>query len=808
MKSYNSATLRLILSIFVIMLLLTASIFGCADFKNNVVYALDTFDVVFPNSGYFQSSTPTFIAVNRSYLAVYDKQTGALFVRSDEELNYRYSLEFTSVSGIYLIGHHAFIVADDSYYTLDLSDRMSTPTPKTLDTPENIYYFYSDGTYLYAKNIAGNLTIYDENMSVALGVDNLYNVEVFAGRGAIAAENGIVYSFTFDENSVPLFNVYDTQRSSLLLSKTGLYIQSPFVGEVIFAQISPDESVENSKHIVAIDKENGDALFTHTLIPDSFTAFEDKLYAIEGERITEYTLKSDLKGLELTDTISMAGNDLNHFDAPQDIVDFDGALVVADGNNDRLAILREGTMTTLELPSSPKRLTADANNIYVQTEDGLYSTDMSQIQKIDFDGKISDIDYAGRLYILGEDSLYTMLNGSIRSVVKIENAKRLASADGGNNIYVLTDDAIKIVSSLGEILISLDADFSEATDFSVDYSGNFFVLYKDKVQKYINTASALQADAIYPLQSDTLTATASSICLDGKTAYFTASECFVGKLTLSATTEDDYSAPEMNLSTNDHHFARLKEGISSYAIDADGRYESVFAAPSDVLLVLDGATAENTALSYALYGSKLILIPKENFESVEPAALSGKAVTKRAISAYSLPYIDSNGVALEEGTHLTLISDVADYDGNRWTIVELDGKQLFIASDSLENYIELPPDADIKTGRAKGLRVGGIVHIYADASDSSPSLEEIVDGTRLQVLGEVEAYYFVKHGDVIGYMRKSEVQVGGLTTVQIISIVLSIFVTIACIVIMLAIHNTKANIEKTKSEKSDEVDKK
>ena len=66
-----------------------------------------------------------------------------------------------------------------------------------------------------------------------------------------------------------------------------------------------------------------------------------------------------------------------------------------------------------------------------------------------------------------------------------------------------------------------------------------------------------------------------------------------------------------------------------------------------------------------------------------------------------------------------------------------------------------------------------------------------MDGKRIEILAEYADYYKIKYGDVTGYMRKSEVKVGGLTTVQIVAIVLSCAVLIAGTGIFISIHALK-----------------
>jgi len=99
--------------------------------------------------------------------------------------------------------------------------------------------------------------------------------------------------------------------------------------------------------------------------------------------------------------------------------------------------------------------------------------------------------------------------------------------------------------------------------------------------------------------------------------------------------------------------------------------------------------------------------------------------------------------------------------------------------------------------------VGGLVNVYSDSNADSGTVAQIVDGTKVEILDESTDYYLVRYGDVIGFMLKDEVQLHGLTSVQIIAVVLAVFVTLTAICIFVVIETTKKkSAEKDKNSKS------
>ena len=179
-------------------ILLAAILFSAFSYSPSVAFAADdgsTFSVMFPTAEYFQSVNPTLIAANDDYLLVYDKTVSSLFVQGSK--NTSYALDFQNVSDIFAVGDTAFVNADGGYYSIDLKDGSATPVQRELPTPENISFFSSDGTYLYAKSVAGYVSVYDETLQIAsLGIDNVLNEDLLAGFPVLAGSDGNMYVFS------------------------------------------------------------------------------------------------------------------------------------------------------------------------------------------------------------------------------------------------------------------------------------------------------------------------------------------------------------------------------------------------------------------------------------------------------------------------------------------------------------------------------------------------------------------------------------------------------------------------------------
>ena len=90
--------------------------------------------------------------------------------------------------------------------------------------------------------------------------------------------------------------------------------------------------------------------------------------------------------------------------------------------------------------------------------------------------------------------------------------------------------------------------------------------------------------------------------------------------------------------------------------------------------------------------------------------------------------------------------------------------------------------------------------MYALADANSDVIAQIVDGSKVEVLETLDDFYLVSFDGKVGYIRKSELKIDGLTTVQIVAIVLSIVVAIAGSAIFASIYITRKKSENKKDE--------
>ena len=317
----------------------------------------DNFTRVFPQNNYFQSEDPTLLSANDAYLLIYDKSANMLFVRpNDSSGSYAYSLSFKEVTLLYVLEDVAFIQADGKYFTIDLTDKSASAQEHTLSAPEDISSISSDGTRLFVHSEFGGVAIYDKTLTASFSVESAKN-RALIGQIVVAGYGDSFYTFPW-EYGEPRFAIYDTTTNSTEYHSITQNIKAAYVADAIFAlELSP---TTNQKRIIVLNKRNGALLFQTEICPDDFFANGDKLFTIEGNSVIVYTLSSDMKSLSRTASMTMTGNDAFHLDHPSDLCVLDDDIVVADKNNDRLALIdQSGVMTDIVLEETPLAVTAN-----------------------------------------------------------------------------------------------------------------------------------------------------------------------------------------------------------------------------------------------------------------------------------------------------------------------------------------------------------------------------------------------------------------------------------------------------------------
>ena len=238
------------------------------------------------------------------------------------------------------------------------------------------------------------------------------------------------------------------------------------------------------------------------------------------------------------------------------------------------------------------------------------------------------------------------------------------------------------------------------------------------------------------------------------------------------------------------------ESLSFAVLSADGH---IFVEPSrfdtmspvsagTVVLCYDGISSWD-GYTYVYTGGRLGYVETSSLTPVAPSA-DGTAHTLHAGSAlYKHPAGDA--ITVENDVILTVTDDAAALDGGVWVRVSYDGGIYFASASDLTPYTPPVPEREEKFGRASADRPGGLIGIYSLPDVSSATVTQAVDGTRMEIVGEEGDFWMVSFDGVTGYALKSEVELEGLTTVQIVSIVLCCAVAVTGVVVFVILWQAR-----------------
>ena len=657
----------------------------------------------------------------------------------------------------------------------------AVPQEVVLATPDDISYLSTDGTYLYAKSDFGYATIYNDDFAVAFGQDNVRNL-LFTGGSVLLGNANTLYVFStnygFPKYTILNLATNETQEFNITAG-----VQTACTGDtIIYALVGG--------MVACLDKNTGETLLTTEIQPDAFSAYGRNLFVIDDGVVNVYAPSQDLTSIELTASLSMVGNDGAHFNSPVDIEKMPTKFAVADANNNRIAYFDSSSnlLTSFSLDAAPRKLAHDGNILYIVAGSQILKLNSVYVEQRYELADVIDILSLDKLYALKADGVYVLFSGAFEKFYEIENGVALSASQDGTNVYIATEAGITGIDTTGNKLpTNLAGNFAGIKDFAVDYAGNFVIAYQEKVEVFENNISSLTFKSTTELGGD-LRATLTACKLDGNILYFTAAESYVGKVTLDVKTVANYVAPEIQPTNSVKYF---KSNAATYTLPKDARNGNIKNSLNEVFIVFEGAT---TPAGYLLGydGLDYRFLPENAFEEVNVEALSGEYVSTKQTVLFVIPNKDNqNNVVIDENTRVIFKHTTAGFDEGKWVVVEYAGHEYFARLNEFSEYVPPTPERKHNYARAKGTRVGGVVNVYQSANTDSPVILEVADGAKLEILETLDGFYKVSINGTVGYMTKDDVQLGGLTTVQIVAIVLAILVLLAGSTVFTAIYLTK-----------------
>ncbi len=730
---------------------------------SSVAYAEEV-DLVYPGSGYIQTERVDVLGANDNYILSVDNKNHSLLVTGAKYAKLPLS---ENILKVLVFGDNAVLTSPTTNYFLDLATMQVSTTDIFADC-----YIATDGTNLYAHHY-GEVKVYGNGLNLISTCTN----DIFKNRPVLATDGNTIYSFAVDYgiNKLYTYNVADGTTNSF----GSVFVESAYAGDVIYAY--------DGEKIILINK--GDFTITSTEITDkNFFATGNTLYVAKGEKgYDKYNLVDG--NLVFHSNVSYTGDSLDKLNGAKDVVKFGDETVVADTLNNR--ILFVGTTTVSLAINEPSRLAVSQNRLYVLSGNELLVIEDKTVKnRIETNLDVKDMFYNDRLYILTENGVYTLISGSLIKVFDLQSA---VAFDFSTHIFVASNNGVDVFNLNGEKqeILSFSLTGYTPLDIIVDKAGNVFILGDDnQVHVYdfadviaVNTGvvgSTYEGTPI-TLDSTKYSFTANTMNVVGDKVYVTTNENAIVSISNFTTTSiQDSALPSLNglsaevyLTTADTYFmSNENAGITAIKVSADK------------IVAYDDGSA--TAGYITKINGKVGWVFNVT-QSIPTTDVAGEYKAKENLTLYTNPLFDSD-VTISKGATLSVIDDACGFEDGKWLRVNYNGKIYFVLKDKVQKATSLPtipglndkPHEEVKVhyGRAKASRVGEFVNLYSDANGTTV-VASVKDSTKLEIVEKVGDYYKVVYEGAEVYIHESEFKLDGLTTVQIVAIVLSVVVVLA-----------------------------
>ncbi len=756
MKKKSHISIISILAFTVVML--------AVAFSHSNLALAEEVSLVYPNEGYIQAKNVDAIGANGFVTVTADNENKVLTYFGDVNGNLDFADNTDNVVKIFVFGHSVVVKGEKGFYTADLD----SDSPALISTSlfEDCY-LATDGTSLFVHK-SGEVAVYDQDLTL----QTTYQNKIFNGSPVVTGNGEKIYAFAVDYEH-DLLHVFDRENSTTSTTEhTRVY--NAIMGDVIYAH--------NGKNITLIDPITFEIVDTE-LTEQNYTAFGEFLYVAKGEDGFDKYAQSN-------GTLTLVGNHSYNgkLNAPSSAVYVGDILVIADTLNNRLLYVGD-TVDTVQL-NAPTSLAVAGGRLYALTPDGIAIIEnKTLIGTIKIDVVAVDIEYNNGLHILAENGVYVYARGVLNKVFDVNNGKSL---EIGTLYYVLTDTAVVVAKDSENgtefnNLLSFEIDGYTPVDIMADVVGNVYILGDDNALHCYKWQDVVLSN----IEGTAVNSTDISILSSTWDFTLKSMEEMGDKIVIS--TEENAL---VSISTP---LVKTKEKSSD--IDKENSIVNTYASTEKSYFMTndkDGTTAVKidsgkTFVCYENDGALFTSYNGENgwlfnAEKLAPSTdCTGEYIANKDVKLYVNPMTDS-GITLTKGTALTVVDNGGYADGN-WVRVEYKGKVYYADKSCLDQKTSSKPTPEPEKpqepekvnkdyGRAKASRVGELVNLYS-VDDSNIIVTQVADGTKLEVVEKIGDYYKVIYENNEVLIHKDQFKLEGLTTVQIIAIILSVVVVLS-----------------------------
>ncbi len=555
---------------------------------------------------YLELTAPSDIAVSDEYIAIADMPASGnsviyLLDKAGAEPKYRV---YTHSSTNKLSSLNLYKAADKTYlffldtnntpYYIDCSAQ--TLVSASVDAFSAYSMIFSGNDIFYAKQTGTSANIFHASVAYDGDVFSFDTDDVSINQSALntnavafSVYNGTVY-LSADKTIYTCTPAAITQNDSTEYSVSGFAIIGTNEHDIIYAS--------QDKHLYFRDAdERRDADYSIVKL------YANDVYITADNSILRYSLQSSSFTNYLIGKYSDRENRLN---AASDLSVYGGNLVVADTGNDRLSLIRGGSVKTLSF-NDALLVCAGSDNVLAVSATGTFlSTYNGAMQKIEeAPTDIVAVSYAFGVYYLidqnGDTCAIDGATGAVQAGTPHISDPVSIAADLFGNIYVLNTSGhvnrytVQSFLSDGSASTRIVSFAETPLRIFTDYEGNVFgltaagILAFDADTKTISSVQLPFADAVFSAAAKT----ARSAAFDFESGeVYVLSDGFIVKADLGA----NAPASLKNIAADGLHAA-----LHGSAADTVGRLVTVPAGSVAVQLDAGAVTQSAAVLPYADY---------------------------------------------------------------------------------------------------------------------------------------------------------------------------------------------------------------
>lgn len=773
---------------------------------------------------YYFFNSPMQITYNGESYAVFD--SGNILVFGRTQITIPYSGNIKEM----LIIHNYLLVLSDSYnikiYNLNdgarlipLEERITAntefPASMSYDANRKILYIF------------GVTSIYSYSISIEEGFDLAYIGEIISIAEApqIISSNSIVFA----DNQLLLYKIEARQLYSLDLStlqvKTVISEASPKVRYItannLYVMLVEDNKVTRY-HLngIYIDDILTTGEATDSAVSDigGVSLYNNLMYVSNPSysAVKVFTITST--GKEFKSMYGSRGTGKKRLNSPADVCYRNNTLFIADTMNDRVMVYpinsdNQFTSEPAVIGSSgsdegrfirPDKVMADyTNGLYVSDSTGRlqYFMRNEYVSTYNFN-EITSLAVSGKDTVYAADSADNKIyhkakkDAQFKEFVSLNKTPLcIAISKSGNILYVMDADGINAYSVKGAIL-PFALDFTEygitnAKAVSIDYSGNIYILTENEeyclyhftrnISDYKLSHKLLLRNQDEPIKS----LMGMSLAADGR--IMTANSYYHNILIIAsedtfAITENSPSYTHPSEIINPTVIALIRDNTTIYY--NPNNYEDINSMMAgECAPVLNEITYDGVHYYYIEYEGKKGYIRQSDSTllSAGKAPVNYVKSLHPTMDIYLYPSVYSPVIFsdIDKNKPVEVISNVAEIDGQsmwNWYEVKYMNTLGYVLKTEIVPY-EMPViTPDLYYAKIKSFHLGEKISLYSLPDSHSAVIYSLSDGTKVELQAEIDKdseFTLIKYGTMTGYVRTQHLTDSGMTTGQILSLILA-----------------------------------